>query len=138
MRVRLKNSRDFIVSWEVPRDPSGSVVNYTAKFHDSRRNTTVSCSVPHQDFVERLSCEMKDLSYEHEYELSVICCIAPNEDGNGGGCSFSSMRAFRANVQGSKSCNTIALKNRLQLHKMRVISHSLDYLFSPHILTEGF
>ncbi|CDS37147.1 usherin [Echinococcus multilocularis] len=97
--VEIRNSHDLIVTWEVPKNPPGVMANYTATFYDERHNVTMSCSVKHRDFVRTLSCMIKNITYKKEYGLSVVGCVAPNSDGNGGGCSPPSIRKYHQNMQ---------------------------------------
>ncbi|EUB62776.1 Usher syndrome 2A (autosomal recessive, mild) [Echinococcus granulosus] len=97
--AEIRNSHDLIVTWEVPKNPPGVMVNYTATFYDERHNVTMSCSVKHRDFVRTLSCMIKNITYMKEYGLSVVGCVAPNSDGNGGGCSPPTIRMYHQNMQ---------------------------------------
>lgn len=78
------------------------MVNYTATIDNERHNVSIPCSVKHQDLESMLSCKIKNVPDLNEFKLSVIGCIAPDSDGNGGGCSPPSVRTYHQNMQRSK------------------------------------
>ncbi|KAL5107720.1 Frizzled-9 [Taenia crassiceps] len=97
--AKVNSPNELIVTWEVPKDPPGVMVNYTATIVDESHNMPTPCSVEHQDLASTLSCKIKNIPDLNEYRLSVIGCIAPNSDGNGGGCSPPSVRTYHRNVR---------------------------------------
>ncbi|VDM33426.1 unnamed protein product [Hydatigera taeniaeformis] len=99
--VKVSNLNELIVTWETPKSPPGVMVNYTATIDNEPHNVSHSCNVKHRDFVSSLSCKVKDIPNLNEFNLTVIGCIAPNSDGNGGGCSHPSVRAYHRNMQRS-------------------------------------
>ncbi|KAL5960809.1 Usherin [Taenia solium] len=101
--AKVRNPHELIVTWEVPKNPPGVMVNYTAMINDDRHNVSIPCSVKHRDLVSTLSCAIENIPDLNEYKLSVIGCIAPNSDGNGGGCSPPSVRTYHKDMQGRPS-----------------------------------